>query len=231
MPKTKCRSRKGTASRSAGAVAHLVAALAALVPISLTPAAMAGVPGVKGPASGARGPAVRPVTLLPGSTITFHASDALGGFDGGAPISSISISMDPRHLARTSGSVHLMSDAVTTGNFLRDVNAHRTVFEVSRYPTISYSISAVEAHPSALADGRAVDVVVRGKLRMHGVDRDVAATGRITRSGNRLDATLSMQVRLSDFNMTRPRLFTVVVADVIQVRVHLVLQMQPERTG
>lgn len=219
------------ASRSPGAVARLLAALACLILFALGPAALAGVPGVSGAPSSGRDGAARPVALLPESAVTFHASDAFGGFDGRAPIDSFSMMMDPQDLATTQVHIDLKSDAVTTGNFLRDVNASRTVFEASQYPTISYRVDAVDAQPSSLADGGAAAVTVDGTLRMHGVERAVVARGRVTRSGNGLEATLAMQVRLSDFDMTAPRFFTVVVDDVIQVRVHLFLRMQTASSG
>ncbi len=225
MPVPRCRSRTGAAPRSTAAVQRLLPVLAVVLPMTLASVAVASLPGGNATASGARDGAVVSFAVLPGSTIIFHASDPLGGFDGEAPIASASIAMDLRNVAGIQGTLLLSSDAVTTGNFLRDVNAHRTVFEASRYPTIDYRVSAVEAQPSSLADGGAVDVVVTGRLRMHGVARDVVARGEVTRSGDRLDAILKMQVRLSDFGMTRPRFFTVVVADVVQVRVHLVLQL------
>lgn len=176
-------------------------------------------------------PPAREAVLQPQSAITFHASDAFGGFDGKAPIASFGLRLDPENLASAQGSLVVKSDAVTTGNFLRDVNAARTVFETSRYPLIRYVITGVESEPPALPDGHSARLTVTGTLDMHGVERREVARGEVSRSGEVLDATLSLPVRLSDFDMTRPRFFTVVVDDVVQVEVHLVLELQAPAGG
>lgn len=229
-------SGKGTTTHPVSALARLGAALArllplALAPVALAPFALAGPPPTGGASAGGGHAALRSFTLQPGSAVTFRASDAFGGFSGEAPIASLSLEADPRRLADTLGSVTVKSKAVTTGNFLRDVNAARTVFEASEYPTIRFRVNAVDVRSGSLVDGAAVEVAVHGHLRMHGVEREVVARGRVTRSGDELEAMLSMQLRLSDFDMKRPRFFTVVVGDVIQVHVHLILGMQSRPAG
>ncbi|HKI56348.1 MAG TPA: YceI family protein [Trueperaceae bacterium] len=202
-----------------------LAALAVLACLATAVPASARAPGVRLPPASGVDPNRRAAALEPSSTITFHASDAFGGFDGKAPIAAFSLELDPSRLSGARGRVAVKSDAITTGNFLRDVNAARTVFDAARYPEIVYQVTAVQADPASLPDGRTADVTVTGLLHMHGVERSVVAHGRLTRSGDALEATLALPVRLSDFGMTRPRLFTVVVDDVVQVRVHLLLHI------
>ena len=221
--------------RAAWRVARATAALgAAVLWLAVTAAAGApdagGAPRARADATGAD-PSLRQVALEPASAITFHASDAFGGFDGKAPVAAFSMELDPERPASAQGSVDVKSDAVTTGNFLRDVNAARTVFESSRYPTIRYTLSSVHADPASLRDGGGADLTVRGRLRMHGIEREVAAHGEVSRHGDRLEATLSMPVRLSDFGMTRPRFLTVVVEDTVQVHVHLLLRVEATPSG
>lgn len=202
----------------------------ALATLALSSVAAAGVPGVGRPAPGSD-PGLRSVTLGSGSAITFHASDAFGGFDGKAPIAAFSLRLNPDRLASARGSVEVKTGAITTGNFLRDVNAARTVFQSSQYPTIRYTLESVRATPASLPDGGAADLTVVGRLRMHGVERSEVAHGTVRRSGTELDVTLSFVVRLSDYGMTRPRLFTVVVDDAVQVHVHVTLHMAASTHG
>lgn len=177
------------------------------------------------------GSGLRAATLGPSSAITFQASDAFGGFDGKAPVNAFSLKLDPRRPASAQATLEVKSDAVTTGNFLRDVNAARTVFESSDYPVIRYTLTGVKADPAILPDGRSADVTVRGRLRMHGVEREVVAHGKVRRHGGELDADLSLPIRLSDFHMTRPHFLTVTVEDRVEVDVHLVLRLAPAEGG
>lgn len=197
---------------------------------------LAGAPDVGGSNTGNAGvretdETLLPATLEPASAITFHASDGFGGFDGEAPVASFSLKLDPARPASARGSLEIRSDAVTTGNFLRNVNAARTVFDSRRYPTIRYMLEAVQAHPASLPDGGRADLTVRGRLQMHGVERDVTAHGAVSRRGGVLDVTLSLQLRLSDFDMTRPHILTVVVDDLIKLHVHLLLRLDAAQGG
>lgn len=235
MPKDRRNEKRGSRAAMIVVLAFVTSGLLAPAP------GLARAPGAGGPdpagayrtgaePSGAE-PGLRTVMLDPTSAITFHASDAFGGFDGKAPVASFSSKLDPGRPESAQGSVEVDSDAVTTGNFLRDVNAARTVFESSTYPTIRYTLTDVQADPASLHDGDTSEATVRGRLRMHGVTREVVAHGVIVRAGDELDVRLALPVRLSDFDMARPRFLTVTVDDEVEVQVHVLLRVEAAGGG
>lgn len=221
-------------------VVLLAAAGALAVPGEASPAGMAAGTGAgmgAGMGAGAAAPAApaapasasarRRAELQPGSAITFQARDPLHAFGGRAPIARLELTLNPSKPATASGFVTVHTSAITTGNVIRDLNARRGVFQSGRYPTARYTIESVQAHPSSLSPGAGSRVAVTGALTMHGVTRDVTATGTLRRRNDLLDVRLAFDVRLSDFHMHRPRFFTLVVNDDVKVHVKLVLKLAP----
>lgn len=165
-----------------------------------------------------------PARLLDTTTITFTAHDGRGGFTGSAPVADATVRVDPEHPATARGSLTVRTAGITTGNVLRDRNAERGVFQADRYPTLRYAVTNVRAAPADLPDGGTSHVVVTGRLTLHGITREVAAAGTVTRHGDRLDVRLRFDVRLSDFGMDRPRFLFLQVDDLVNVTVELALR-------
>ncbi len=165
-----------------------------------------------------------PARLLDTTAITFVASDPLGGFTGHAPVAGATLQVDPARPSTARGSLTVRAGSIATGNVLRDRNAERGVFEADRYPVVRYAVTDVQAHPADLPDGGTSRVVVTGELTMHGATREVVATGTVARRGDRLEAHLHLDVRLTDFGMDRPRFLFIQVDDLVKVTVDLALR-------
>lgn len=206
---------------------RLLLAVPAAVALACAGVVVAALPDTGAAPPTVAGPGRTRVALAAESAITFHASDAFGGFDGRVPVAGFSAAVDPQRPTSAQATIVVRTSAITTGNVLRDMNAARAVFEASRFPTIRYTLTAVTSRPASLREARSAAVSVRGRLRMHGVERDVVARGEVSRTEGGLDVRLTLPLRLSDFGMTRPRLFAVVVDDTVDVRVHLVLRLLP----
>lgn len=155
--------------------------------------------------------------LLPESVVAYHASDGRDRWSGRAPISSLQLTFDETRLSRTRLVVVVEPAQFNSGNFIRDANARRAVFNTDTYPTITFTATAISADPDTLPSGATRQLLVRGTLAMHGVERGLELPVTVSRDGNRFRASGEFSVLLSDFGMTRPRFFTLVVDDLVRV--------------
>ena len=71
--------------------------------------------------------------------------------------------------------------------------------------------------PATLPVGTTRTIVLAGTLTMHGVSRPLELPVSVERTGGSLRATGSFEVRLSDYDMTRPDLFGIKVNDEVSI--------------
>lgn len=176
---------------------------------------------------------------LPGDTpddvnvVRYHARDALSSWSGVAPIAELGLRFDPEALGGGELRAVVPAGAFDSGNFVRDANARRTVFETEAYPEIVFEASALRADPATLPRGAEREVELRGTLAMHGVERELSTVATVTRTAedepDRLRAEGEFTVLLSNFDMTRPSFLGVTVED--DVRVSYVVEVALEPTG
>lgn len=161
--------------------------------------------------------------LLPDeSQLQFQARDALGGFEGRFDSLAGQLRFDAGDPASAAGAVSADPASIDTGNGARDANARRVVLEPDRYPTLRFRLGTLRLADGALEGGGSSVLTVEGELTLHGVSRPLTVSGTARRDGERLQVDASFEVRLSDFDMARPRFLFVVVEDAIAVTVHLV---------
>ncbi len=163
-----------------------------------------------------------------GTVVHFTAHDALGGFEGRVVPRSLALRLDPASRRPASGRVVVAVDAIDTGNALRTINARRTVFDSGAFPTIHYAIEGIGL--AAPLNAEPVQVEVTGTLDMHGQRHTLRLAGTVTLVRGRARGQLTGSVRLSDFSMSRPRFLTVVVDDVIDLRLALDVPLEPLAT-
>jgi len=149
--------------------------------------------------------------------VAYRAADPRGSWEGRAPISSLSLRFDDAALQTASLTAAVDPGAFNSGNFIRDANARRAVFETHLYPEATFRATALHADAGTLRPGEARDVTLKGPLTLHGVTREVSVPARVTRQGDTVHATGSFPVRLSDFQMTRPSFLGITVFDQVEV--------------
>ena len=154
---------------------------------------------------------------LSASTVTYTASDKADVWSGSAPLESLDLSLDPDDLGNARLSASLRPAEFNSGNFIRDTNARRTVFEVGEFPLITFELSSVEADQTELDVGENVQVTLNGNLSMHGVTQEITFPATVTRTDDALNAAGEFQVLLSDFEMNRPSFLGNTVADEVSM--------------
>ncbi len=155
--------------------------------------------------------------LVPSSVVEYTASDPAGSWSGRAPVAGLAFTLDPQNVRAASLSVTLRPGQFDSGNFIRDANARRAVFETAAYPDIRFDLTRARTAANRLADGATLQVELSGTLTMHGVTREVTTTATVSRAGATVRATGAFQVLLSDYAMKRPSFFGTSVDDAVQV--------------
>ena len=156
------------------------------------------------------------------SFIEYEASDPSGAWQGRAPLETLELTFDDEALGELSLEATLDPGKFDSGNFIRDANARRGVFETGQYPVITLSAEGVQADAASLAEGETRRVTLVGRLEMHGVTNEVTVPAEVSRESGTLRAEGAFDVRLSDYNMDRPSFLGTTVDDEVTVRFNVV---------
>ena len=153
-------------------------------------------------------------------SVTYSARDPLRSWQGTAPLTSVTLTPGPDGLEVTAV---LEPGAFSSGNFIRDGNARFSLFDAGRYPTATLTGTLpLAAEMTGIAPrSRAQTAPFSGQLTLHGVTRALTFPVTVVREGAQARAEAAFSVRLSDFGMTRPSLFGVVVDDRVDLSVSL----------
>ena len=165
-------------------------------------------------------------TLDPSSFVQYEAADERETFSGRASLASVTLRFDSADTAALE--VVLEPAQFDSGNFIRDTNARRTVFDTSEYPEIRFSANVSGAGDPGVTGDLSVtgNLSVTGDLNMHGVTRRVRLPVSVEREGSTLRATSSFSVLLSDYDMSRPRFLSWEVEDEVKVHVEIVGRLE-----
>lgn len=170
--------------------------------------------------------------LLDGSRVTYDASAGWETWQGVAPARLELLTFDDRDLSTLELVIVVEADAFESGNFFRDVNARRTVFETSQYALIRYVVEGVGPAGGSdddaaldLPDGAERSLRLSGTLSLHGVDQTVDVPITVRRDGERLAVTGGFAVRLSDYAMQTPSIFGRSVEDEVTIRFDLAVAL------
>jgi polyisoprenoid-binding protein YceI len=165
------------------------------------------------------------VGLSPESFIEYDAKDQNAQWTGRAPVSRLEFTLDPENIRDSSLTIAVNPDNFSSGNFIRDTNADRTVFKIGKYPEIVFVSKQITTSVATLADGEMREVTLTGDMTMHGVTNEVQTVVTLSRTGNTVSASGDFEVKLTDYGMRQPELFGVVVEDVVVVRFNVVGEM------
>ena len=104
--------------------------------------------------------------------------------------------------------VTIKAGSLATGNPERDADMRQDFLEVERFPTIDFRVDELLTPQAAAGDG-SWDVVLQGKLTVHGVTRDVRVPTTVRIADERVTARGRVHVDMQAFNIRVPRLFLI----------------------
>lgn len=155
-------------------------------------------------------------------------------FDGHFGVVEGEILLDGKNIARSSSirmrvqAASVQADVKRQEGMFRDV-----VLEADEHPLIEFKTTSLRLTAPMQREGRERQyrLKVRGRLRLHGVEREIEVAVRLSDTGTELYIRGRSEIRLSDFGMARPRVLVLIPsADVIVVNVRLVSVPAPLKT-
>jgi polyisoprenoid-binding protein YceI len=161
------------------------------------------------------------------SQISVRISDPFGKVvDGAFRLRQGEARGDPDRLAE-SASVSLVIDAASYNSNigLRDQDVQEYYLEVKHHPVIRFDGALAEK--AERASQEAWQITVKGRLDLHGVQREIVVPVRLLYQQNRIVAQGSFRLSLAEFNIAVPRLLFWNAGNQAEVIFRLVGERQP----
>jgi polyisoprenoid-binding protein YceI len=98
--------------------------------------------------------------------------------------------------------------SLETGNRDRDADMRQDFLEVARFPTIEFRVVELLT-PRSSATQTGWDVVLQGKLTVHGTTRDVKVPTTVSLTAERVTARGQLHLDIRDYNIRVPRLLVI----------------------
>ncbi|MBI3698248.1 MAG: YceI family protein [Acidobacteria bacterium] len=155
------------------------------------------------------------------NSIQVHSRTQLDSFVSHTQTLSGRIELDPASPGPDlAGHAEVALESLDTGIPRRNRHMKEKVLETDRYPSVSFTLTGVRKPlPASLPDGRPVEVTVSGRLRLHGVEKQIEAPLQVIyhQARHELAITGRFSLLLSTYGIKAPRFLLLKVADEQQV--------------
>ena len=182
----------------AGAMITVVAALAAGVALAAAPAASVG---------------LERFAIVPEeSQVSYHVGETFFNEDNRFYIAvgvthgvQGEIFIDRAHPRQSRvGTITVDISQFTSDSGRRDRAIRRRWLESARYPTATFTPTAIEGLPDAIVEGQEIPVRISGNLRVRDVTRPVTFSGPLKLQGATLTGTVRATIQMTDFGFDPP---------------------------
>jgi polyisoprenoid-binding protein YceI len=127
------------------------------------------------------------------------------------------------------GSVSLVIDTASYNSNigLRDQDVHEYYLEVEQYPVIRFDSTGIQKIERPRSPKDLWQITVRGRLELHGVQREVLVPLRLLYQTNKIIAQGNLRLVLEDFNVKIPTLLFLKAGNQVDVDFRIVGERQP----
>ena len=161
------------------------------------------------------------------SRVWFDADARLHSFRGETQALTGRFTLQRRSPPQVTGAnVTIEAARLTTGHPERDADMRQDFLEVERFPTIEFRVDE-SLVPRPVADAVSWDLVLQGKLTVHGISRDVQVPTSVSVAGERITARGRIHLDMRDYSIRVPRLFLIPMKSEVLVGFEVVAR--PER--
>jgi polyisoprenoid-binding protein YceI len=113
--------------------------------------------------------------------------------------------------------------SLETENTERDADMRNDFLEVRRFPSIEFGVTELVS-PRSIAGGTEWDLVLQGRLMVHGITRDVKVPATISLGSERVMARGQIRLDMRDYNIRVPRLLLIPMKSEVLVGFAVVAQ-------
>jgi polyisoprenoid-binding protein YceI len=127
------------------------------------------------------------------------------------------------------GSVSLVIDTSSYNSNigLRDQDVQEHYLEVQQYPVIRFNSTGIQKIERPKSPEDLWQITVRGRLELHGVQREVMVPVRLLYQTNKITAQGNFRLVLEDFNIRVPTLLFLKAGNQVDVEFRIVGERQP----
>jgi polyisoprenoid-binding protein YceI len=127
------------------------------------------------------------------------------------------------------GAVSLVIDTMSYNSNigLRDQDVHEYYLEVEQYPVIRFNSTGIQKIERPQSPQDPWQITVRGRLELHGVQREVLVPLRLLYQTNKIIAQGNLRLVLEDFNIKIPTLLFLKAGNQVDVEFRIVGERQP----
>jgi polyisoprenoid-binding protein YceI len=115
---------------------------------------------------------------------------------------------------------------LATGNAERDADMRQEFLEVAQFPSIEFVVTDLLT-PQPTVNPAGWDLILQGRLTIHGVTRVVKVPTTVSSGADRITAQGQVHLDMRDYNIRVPRLFFVPMKSEVLVGFEIVAR--PER--
>jgi polyisoprenoid-binding protein YceI len=142
------------------------------------------------------------VTATPTGSAEFNFRVTLIPVPGHINAVNAKLNLDPKNLAKTSGTVSVNLAKLETGIGLRDEHA-RGYLGADKHPSAVFTLSRI-AGITALEAGKEATATAIGKFDLNGIATPLSAPITLKLEGKRIKVSTAFDVTLSDHNISIP---------------------------
>lgn len=151
------------------------------------------------------------------SSLKFEVSAQLHTVHGQSKSFSGTLTGDPADITTARIHVVLEPASLDTENEKRDKQLRQECLEVDKYPGIEFESTSITSDQSQLKQGQPVSATVKGKLKMHGMEKEITVPVKVTLKGDEITAEGEMGVVLDDWKILRPKVLFVQVQNDVKI--------------
>lgn len=169
-----------------------------------------------------------------GSRATFVSDAPLETITGVTSRLGGVLTVDPKNVAATRGTIRVKVATLRTGNDLRDEHLQNDKWlDAKRFPEATFEITSVSGAAS-LTPNKDTKLRIKGKFTIHGVTKQITATATVRYvpltaemrgtpgiTGDVIRGSASFSIKLTDFGVSVPAIVRLKVSNEIAVTVNL----------
>lgn len=152
------------------------------------------------------------------SSLTFDVSAQMHDVHGISKDFSGTISGDPKDVTMAKITIRLDPKNFDTDNNKRDKVMREKSLEIEKYPFIEFESKTIEAGKKDLSPYQTADLLVKGVLKLHGVEREVNVPVRVVWEESQLVADGELALKLDDYTIFRPKVLFFRLQNDVKVR-------------
>jgi polyisoprenoid-binding protein YceI len=158
------------------------------------------------------------------SNLTFDVSAQMHKVHGVSNAFSGTISGDPKDITAAKITIRLDPSNFDTDNDKRDKVMREKSLEIEKFPFIEFESTSIEAENKELTINEPAEATILGKLKLHGVVKEISVPVRILWDERQVSADAGMDLNLDEFGIFRPKVLFFRLQKEVKVRFRIVAE-------